>query len=270
MYPILFKIPVFGLFGREYLPLHTYGLMVALGFLVGSLIVQHNAKREGEDPAMAIDLVFYILVAAILGSRILHVFVSERDLFFKNPLHLFAVWEGGLVFYGGFIGASLVSIWYFRRHKLSPLKWFDFFAPAIALGHGIGRLGCFFAGCCHGRPLLHDSWFALTFPFDPNSLAPGGVPLYPTQLMEALAEGIIFCLLYWVWRHKKFHGQVIFLYLMIYALARFIIEFYRGDAVRGMFFDTGLSTSQGIAIILFAFGAALYLYKWRRFQRENI
>lgn len=285
MHPILFKIPLFGLFGHEYLPIYSYGVMVALGFLLGSWYVSRQARNFGEDPAKALDLVFYILIAAILGSRILHVLVAEREKFFENPLYLFRIWEGGLVFYGGFIASLLVSVWFFRKHKLPALKFCDFFAPAIALGHAIGRQGCFLAGCCHGRPLLHETWYSVTFPFDPNSLAPSGVPLYPTQLMESGAEFLIFLGLHWVLKRKKiphhltvgpkgqspsamgqvvgFDGQIISLYLMVYAVVRFLLEFWRGDAERGFVSGTDFSTSQLIAVIMFAFGAGVYLYRRR-------
>lgn len=261
MYPILVKIPLFGLFGHEYLPIYSYGVMVAVGFLAGSWYVSRQARFQNEDPAKALDLVFYILIAAIVGSRILHVLVAERDRFLENPFYLFRIWEGGLVFYGGLIASLLVAFWFFKKHRLPALKFCDFFAPAIALGHAIGRQGCFLAGCCHGRPLLTKTWYTVTFPFDPNSLAPPGIPLYPTQLIESGAEFLIFLGLHWVLQRKKFHGQVIALYLMIYAIARFLIEFWRGDIVRGFLFGTDISTSQFIAMIMFAMGAGLYLYK---------
>lgn len=261
MWPILFKIPLFGLFGFEFLPIRGYGVLVALGFLVGSWIVTRNAKREGEDPTKALDLVFYILLAAIIGSRLMHVLVSEQELFFKNPLHLFKIWEGGLVFYGGFIASSLVALWFFQRHQLNGWQYFDFFTPAIALGHAIGRLGCFLAGCCYGKPLLASTWYSITFPPNPDSSAPTGIPLYPTQLMESFIEFLLFLVLSWILRRKSFHGQVTCFYLMFYACFRFLIEFLRGDFERGFFLDTFLSTSQLVAIILFAIGLFLYLYK---------
>lgn len=267
MFPILFKIPLFGLFGVESFPVHTYGVMVALGFLAGSWVVAREAGRGGENPARALDLVFYILIAAILGSRILHVAVSERDLFLENPLHLFKIWQGGLVFYGGLIASLIVAYFYFRIYKLPALKYCDFFAPALALGHGLGRLGCFFTGCCHGSPLLKETWYSVTFPDNPNSLAPAGIPLYPTQFLESGAEFLIF---FGLWRglsRKKFDGQIFSLYLMLYAAARFGIEFLRGDPVRGFVFDSWMSTSQLIALFLFAGGLGLYLVSRRMKER---
>lgn len=267
MFPILVKIPLFGLFGLDSFPIHTYGVMVALGFLAGSWVVAREARQAGENPARALDLVFYILIAAILGSRILHVAVSERDLFLENPLHLFKIWQGGLVFYGGLIASLIVAFFYFRIYKLPALKYCDFFAPALALGHGLGRLGCFFTGCCHGSPLLRETWYSVIFPDNPNSLAPAGIPLYPTQFLESGVEFLFFFGLLWGLGRKKFDGQIFSLYLMLYAVARFGIEFLRGDPVRGFVFDGWMSTSQLIALFLFAGGLGLYWVRCRMKER---
>lgn len=261
MFPILFKIPLFGLFGRDFFPIHSYGLMVALGFLFGSWFVQWQAKKQGEDPAKALDLVFYILVSSILGSRILFVITAEWDKFLQNPLHLFKIWEGGLVFYGGLIAAVLTSVWYVRKHHLPFWKFFDFFTPAVALGHAIGRQGCFLVGCCFGKPLFAKTWYSVTFSENIGSLAPTGIPLYPTQLMESFGEFLIFLGLAWALKRKKFGGQIFCLYLISYAVLRFFLEFLRGDFDRGFLFDGRLSTSQFIAAILFAFGIGLYLLR---------
>lgn len=264
MFPILLKIPLFGLFGQESFPIHSYGLMVALGFLVGTYYIQRTAKKIGENPAHALDLIFYILIAAIFGSRIFFVLISERDAFFENPLILFKFWEGGLVFYGGFIASLLVSVWYLKKHHLPVWKYFDLFAPAVALGHAIGRLGCFLSGCCFGRPLLSPTWYSVTFPPNPASLAPAGIPLYPTQLLESGAEFLTFLFLAWFFKKRKFDGQIISLYFMIYAVVRFAIEFFRGDAERGFVLETSFSTSQFIATILFAIGLGFYLYRGKQ------
>jgi len=147
----------------------------------------------------------------------LYVLTSERERLFQDPFFLFKIWEGGLVFYGGLIASVLVAIWFLKKYRISFWKYADFFAPALALGHAIGRQGCFLAGCCYGRPLLVSAWFSVTFPTNINSLAPAGIPLYSTQLMESLGEFLIFLGLAWGLRRKKFDGQIFILYLMIYA-----------------------------------------------------
>jgi phosphatidylglycerol:prolipoprotein diacylglycerol transferase len=162
--------------------------------------------------------------------------------------------QAGGVFYGGLIGALAVAWWYMRKMRLPLLRTSDVFAPGIALGHGIGRLGCFSAGCCWG--VQCDRPWAVTFT-DPaaNRLVgvPLGVPLHPTQLYEALAEFAIFAVLYW--RSRKAHapGTIIGLYLMLYSTARFIVEFFRNHE-QGNLFGGPLDTSQVISLVLFAMG----------------
>ena len=260
MFPILLKIPILG-----GIPIHGYGVMVALGFIVGSWYIKREAIRVGIDPNRAMDLIFYILIAALLGSRVLYVFTAEWDRFVANPLNLFKIWEGGLVFYGGFLGSLAVSSWYFRRHKLPVWKWCDLFIPAVALGHSFGRLGCFLAGCCYGRPLLENSWFAITFPDHVQSWAPPNVPLYPTQLMESAAEFLTFLLLVSFRKKKKFEGELFAGYLLIYAIVRGVIETFRGDLDRGTVLVSWLSTSQFISVIMFAVGLFVFLRNRRKF-----
>jgi len=259
MYPVLFTIPIFG-----GITINTYGVMVALGFVVGIFWVVRESKRLGESPAKALDLIFYILIAAIVGSRILHVAISERSQFLSNPLMIFQVWRGGLVFYGGLIASVAVSVWYVRRHKMPFLITLDIFAPAIAIGHAVGRIGCFFAGCCHGLVMDHRAWFSLVFPANPNTFAPTGVPLYPTQLMEVIGEVTIFSILVLLRHFKRFDGQILATYLMLYAIMRYFNEFFRGDIQRGFLVEPWLSTSQFISILVFAIGVAMYIWLWPR------
>jgi len=239
-----------------------------VAFLVGMIWVSKESKRVGQDPARAMDLVFYIIVAAILGSRIFHVLISERQRFFENPLILFRIWEGGLVFYGGVIACLIVSIWYMRRHKLPFWIICDVFAPAIALGHVFGRLGCLMAGCCYGR-VSQSTWFAITFPSNPSSFAPTGLPLYPTQLMEATGELLIFFALFILRKHKRFDGQLLATYLIAYSILRAFVEYFRGDVERGFVIEPWISTSQFIGILMFLMGIAIYIKKFHRRGAEG-
>lgn len=259
MYPVLFKIPIFG--GVN---IYSYGVLVALGFVVGIIWINSESKRVGQDPAKAMDLLFYVILSGIIGSRILDVIVSERDQFLADPLMLFKIWKGGLVFYGGFIAAVITAFWYVRKHKMPFLVMVDIFTPALAIGHAIGRLGCFMAGCCYGKVLTHEAWYAVTFPKVPLGFAPEGIPLYPTQLIEAVGELVIFAFLAVLSRFKKFNGQIIATYMIVYAIFRLMIEFIRGDVERGFVIDQVLSTSQFIAIILLALGIAFYIKLWPR------
>ncbi len=248
MHPILFEIPRIdlGAWVIGPIPIRMYGLMIGLGFLFGVTLAARRAKKEGIDPERIMDLGVYLLLAAIIGSRLLYVLTTLPD-FARNPLDVFAIWKGGLVFYGGLLAAVPTGIWYVQKHKLPVWQTADIVAPSIALGHAFGRLGCFFAGCCYGAPCSGPA--CITFS-DPHSLAPLGIPLVPTQLMESGGEFLIFLVLLVLLRFKRFHGQVFGAYLVLYAVLRFIMEFFRGDAVRGVYFNGLISTSQIIAVFI--------------------
>jgi phosphatidylglycerol:prolipoprotein diacylglycerol transferase len=261
MHPILFEIPRIDLgdWVLGPIPIRMYGLMIGVGFLISMYLASRQARKEGVDPDRVLDMGVYLLLAAIVGSRILYVLTNLQE-FSGNPLDAFAIWKGGLVFYGGLLAAVPTGIWYVRRHKLPVWKTADIMAPYIALGHGFGRLGCFFAGCCFGTPCSGP--LCITFS-DPQSLAPLGVPLVPTQLLESGGEFLIFGMLLLVRRFRKFDGQVFWFYPLFYAILRFSIEFYRGDVVRGLYFGGIISTSQIIAIGM-VFLSFFMLWRLRR------
>jgi phosphatidylglycerol:prolipoprotein diacylglycerol transferase len=196
------------------------------------------------------DLGFYILLAAIIGSRLFFVLVNAGH-YASHPLDILKIWEGGLVFYGGVLLAVPVTVWYVRKTGMDLWRTADIFAPSIAIGHVFGRLGCFAAGCCHGRAADDLPW-GVTFT-DPECLAPTNVPLHPTQLYESGGELLIFLTLLLVRTRKSFDGQLFMMYLILYAVLRFIVEFFRGDEGRG-FILGGLSISQGISMLLLVTG----------------
>lgn len=240
MYPILFEYGPF--------KLYTYGLFVALGFVAALWVGGREAHRRGLETKQFQDLGFAILLSAILGARLFFVLLEWR-YFVDNPTHVLALWKGGLVFYGGFIGAGLAALWYVRRHRMPLWDTADAIAPALILGQALGRLGCFFAGCCYGAE-CHLPW-AVTFT-NPRSLARLGVPLHPTQLYESVAAFALFAVLYWaIARHRRFPGQVFGTYLVAYPALRFTVELFRADP-RGALGP--LSTSQALGIPLFLFG----------------
>jgi phosphatidylglycerol:prolipoprotein diacylglycerol transferase len=258
MHPILFEIPTpFGAF-----PIRLYGLMIGIGFLLGIYLASRRARKEGIDPERILDLGMYLLLAAIVGSRALYVLTALQD-FTDNPLEVFAIWKGGLVFYGGFLAAAPVGIWYVRKHGLPVWKTADVVAPYLALAHAFGRLGCFFAGCCYGAPTSGPFGIACN---DPHSLSPLDVALYPTQLMESGGDLLIFSVLIIFRRRKKFDGQLFWLYLSFYSIMRFTIEFFRGDEIRGVYFGGLVSTSQIIAVLLLGFSLAML---WRLGKRND-
>jgi phosphatidylglycerol---prolipoprotein diacylglyceryl transferase len=261
MFPELFRIP-----GLDW-PISTYGVLLATAFILGLWVTAKMAERDGLPRERIYDLGLYILAAALIGSKVLMVITEWKDYDgdWKRAFS-FDILRSGGVFYGGLISAVLVSILLMRRYRLPWRKTADAFAPGIVLGHAIGRLGCFSAGCCWGRPTT--SWIGVHFTAKASELT--GVPidsaLVPTQLIEAAANLVIFGILLFVRRRRTFDGQVIFTYLILYSIARFTIEFWRADW-RGYVF--GLSTSQFISVILFVVGVGLTIYHRRRKPSES-
>ena len=244
MHPVLFHIGPFAL--------HTYGVFVAMAFLSAMGLALREARKVGEDTEKVLDLCFYILVAAIVGSRILYVVIDWKT-FRKDPVEIIRIWHGGLVFYGGFIAALLTALWYVRRAGLSLWRTADILAPSIAFGQFIGRIGCFAAGCCYGVS-CNLPW-AVTFT-NPESLAPKGIPLHPTQLYASFNSLLIFFVLMALGRFKRFEGQIFWAYVLLYGVSRSIIEFFRGDD-RGMLVGNVISMSQLIGVTMAAIAIAM-------------
>jgi phosphatidylglycerol:prolipoprotein diacylglycerol transferase len=225
--------------------IHTYGLFIAIGFLAGMLLARREALRTGLNPDTITDLTFYLLIAAIVGSRLFYVFTAP-EAFFKNPLEIFKIWKGGLVFFGGFIAALATALIFMKKYSLPIWQTCDLLAPSLALGHFFGRLGCFFAGCCYGKQC--DLPWAVSFNH-PESLAPIGVLLHPTQLYSSMSNLMIFGIL-WFWRSRKtFDGQIFWIYILLYGTLRSLIEQLRGDFRGAAVFDV-LSVSQAIGLFL--------------------
>jgi phosphatidylglycerol:prolipoprotein diacylglycerol transferase len=257
MYPELFHISF----------LHTYGVLVALGFLAGLWMAARLSVRAGLSAEQITNLGLYCALAALAGAKLM-MLVVDAGYYWRHPGSIFSLetLQAGGVFYGGLLGALAVAAWYLHKTRLPALVAADAFAPAIALGHGIGRLGCFAAGCCWGRP-AHLPW-AVTFssPVAYNLVGvPLGVPLHPAQLYESAAEFAIFGFLYWRFGRPHGRGDIISLYLMLYSTARFLIEFVRFHE-QGNLWGTPLDTSQFISIALFAAGAAHFTLgkRWAR------
>ncbi len=260
MYPKILTIPAFNLLGLDLGPftLHTYGVLLALAFLVALWVVSRQARQAGLDSSRLTDLSIYLLLAGLIGARALLVLVdwNRIDWSWRDMMSL--VQSGG-VFYGGLLGALPVAWWYIRKHQLAGWATADVLVPGVAIGQAIGRLGCLCAGCCFGRPT--DVPWAITFHDSAaNSQAgtPLGTPLHPTQIYESLVTFAIFLVLLRISRNKRFDGQVTISYLLLYAAARFVIEFFRGDSSRGTVLGGLLSTSQFIALVVFLAAATLW------------
>src|SRR6187200_3427464 len=222
MHPILFEVGRF--------PVYTYGVLLAAAYLLGLQFALVRARKRGLDPNRVMDLGIWIIISALAGAKLL-LLIVEFDTFGKNPKELLTLLRSGGVFYGGLIAAVVVALWYLRRHKMPMWTVTDVFAPGIALGHVIGRMGCLFAGCCFGRPT--DVAWAITFHSEyaaQNVGTPLNQPLHPTQLYEAGAEALILLLLLATEsRGKRFAGRTFWLYMLLYAISRYIIEMFRGD-----------------------------------------
>jgi len=258
MHPILIKI------GSFQLP--TYGLLLALALLTAIITADRLGRREGFDGSRMLDFSTWIIVVGLIGAKVLMI-ISDWGYYSRDPGEIFSLntLEAGGVFYGGFIASALFAIWYVRTYKLPPLKMFDIYAPAIALAQSVGRLGCFSAGCDYGTPTKSVLGVVFTNPYAREVT---GVPLntriHPTQLYESLATLIIGAILLWRYGRKKRDGEIFLLYLVLYAVARFFLEFLRGDEDRGFVFHHLLSTSQFIAILAVLVAVGLWAYLRRR------
>ena len=240
MYPILFQIGS--------ITIHTYGFLIACGFLIALQVIKRLSVRYRLDVDRMLDLAFWSLMVGFAGSRLLFV-ITRLPTFLADPVGIFRVWEGGLVFLGGPIAVIPFVTWYTRKHKMSMWRVMDVMIPALAIAHVLGRMGCIAAGCCYGRPTGGDWGFRFNSELVDISLR--GVPLHPTQLYEAVSVFILFLGLLWVHRIKKFDGQVILTYLMGYPIIRSIVETFRGDTIRGFVIEGVLSTSQFLSLLIF-------------------
>lgn len=280
MRPVLFSGRAFG----DDFQLHTYGLAIAAGFLVAIYLGARQARRVGEDAGRVQELCFWLLCSSMVGARLLFVLTNVPSYVqlcsdgirdghalwsCSKALH---VWEGGLVFYGGFLAAAGFAVWYTRRHRMPFARIADVLAPSVAIGHFFGRLGCFAAGCCWGTA-SHLPW-AMRFPSESlvfqqlvaeGKLSPGAQvtpPLHPVQLYEALGELVLYFALSW-FAPKRYDGQVLVAWLVGYGLLRFAVELCRGDDVR-RFVVAGLSTSQFIALLTLPLALGLTILFRRR------
>ena len=276
MFPILFRLPIPGI---GPITIHTYGVLLVVAFLVAVIVARRLARREGIDPDQMVDLGVYVILGGLVGAKLLLLLV-DHDFYGRQFRSILEDGGGGVgealspylgsfgaflgtvsrmglsllqaggVFYGGMIAGLVVGIWYIRRYAMPLWKATDVAAPAIAIAHAFGRVGCFAAGCCYGIPT--DAPWGVTFE---NSYSgtlvsvPLNIPLHPTQLYSALGNLAIFGLLLWLYKRKKFDGQVFWVYVLGYGVFRFVLEFWRGDP-RGTVFGGMLSTSQFVSIVM--------------------
>ena len=276
------------LFTHQGIGFHTWGLMVMMAFLAAFMLVSSRARKVGIDSDNLVPLYLLISIFGLAGARLLHFVFAEPASFFSNPLVFFDMDQGGFAFLGGVIGGVISGAIYALRNDIPVWKLADIAAAAIMLALAVGRMGCFFAGCCHGQAWHGDHggpieissvlmsfpggsvvsvaelpWVALTFKQGVGVGAIFDVPLYPTQLLEITAGLTIFALLSLMWkRFRWFDGQIIAGMLVLYAFARFNIERFRGDTVRGVDYFGLFSTSQLVSIAMVVVAAVIVVARF--------
>jgi phosphatidylglycerol:prolipoprotein diacylglycerol transferase len=234
--------------------------MVAVGFVAGLWTASRRGVRAGFAPEKILDLGPWLIVGAIVGARTLYVVSYWREQFAGKPLtEIFMVWHGGVVYYGGLIGAALAIVLYARLKDAQLWNLADVLAPSIALGHALGRIGCLLNGCCYGRE-CHLPW-AIQFPPGHETHPMGGeaIPVHPTQVYETLLNLGLYALLAWLYRRRKFQGQVFGVYLVCYAILRSAVEMFRGDYPPYQYLGGWVTPAHLVSLATLATGLLLLL-----------
>jgi phosphatidylglycerol---prolipoprotein diacylglyceryl transferase len=253
MYPVLFEFRGF--------QIRSYGVIVALSFLIALWMTTREAERKGLDPKLVQDFAVYGLLGGIVGARLYFVLFSAPDYFLQHPWEIFAVWSGGIGVIGSLIGGFIVAVWFCRKRKISLLEFGDTLAPGVALGQTVGQFACLLNGDSYGRPT--DLPWAITFT-DPRSMAPLNIPLHPIEIYEMAAYLFVFLLVWKTRKHDRSKGFTFFIYLAGYGTARFVVDFFRGDPA---LFAWGIQAAQlfGVAMILASLVGFVLLKKDLRF-----
>jgi phosphatidylglycerol:prolipoprotein diacylglycerol transferase len=232
--------------------IHWYGIFIAIGFLAGVWTAGKRGLRHNLSPQLISDLAMWLLVGAIIGARVWHVASYwEKEFSGKPFIEIFKIQNGGLVFYGGFVGAAVAGTIFALWKKLPWFKTADALAPSIALGSVFGRLGCLMTGCCYGKAC--ELPWAIRFPQEHET---HGLPVHPTQLYDSFANLLLYLGLAWLYRRKKFDGQVFAVFLIGYAVLRSTVEIFRGDYQTGEI-HAGLTPGQLVSVIIVVIGVAL-------------
>lgn len=240
------------------LTIHWYGIFVALGFLAGIWTASRRAPRVGISSETIADLGVWLIVGAVVGARMLYVVSYWDEYFAGRPFtEVFAIWRGGLVFYGGLIGASAACLLFVAMRKLPLWPVADAVAPSIALGQFLGRIGCLMNGCCYGKPTSLP--WAIHFPEDHLTQ---GVGVHPTQLYESFLDLLLYIGLAALFRRRRFPGQVFAVYLIAYSTLRTAVEVFRGDYP--VYYLGFVTPAQIVSLFLFVIGVVLYVFLTHR------
>jgi phosphatidylglycerol---prolipoprotein diacylglyceryl transferase len=256
--------------------IYTYGFMIAIGLLIATYITAIRAKKYNIKKEVIFDSVFYIILSGIIGARLLFVF-QNFSYYLSSPIEIFYLHQGGLVFYGAFLGGFAALIIYTKIKKIDLLNYSDLIIPQLALAHSFGRLGCFSYGCCYGK-IIDNNFLSVCFPKDSpayinhlnnfliNNNAVQSLPVIPTQLIESAFLLSVFFLLLFLSTKVNRKGYLTAYYFMLYPLFRFVIEFFRGDD-RGSIVLNMFSISQFISLLVFIAGLNMFfVLKKKRIQ----
>jgi phosphatidylglycerol:prolipoprotein diacylglycerol transferase len=245
--PYLFKLGPLTIF--------PWGLTLSVAILLGTLVAIKLAKKVGFETDLILDLAIYLVIGGIVGARLFYVLVYDPAQYLQEPLQIFALWNGGMVYYGALIGGLITGTWFVIRKNLPFWILADVMAPPLALGYGIVRIGCFLNGCCYGKPT--SSFIGVLFPYIEGGPSLDTVFRYPTQLFSSVFGFALFGVLLLIWRKKKFNGQVFLAFLILYAVERTVVEYYREN----LLVFGPVTVSQLVSVLIFI--PALYFY-WRR------
>ena len=271
MHPVFFEFNIPELL-QGFLPatitIYSYGFFIALGAILGFIFTAYQAKKQFNTPIDTIQmLIILIIIAAVVGGKFFMVF-EDPQRYLADPSLLLKNFSSGFVFYGSLIFAIPTILLFFRSHKLPILPMLDIMAATACIVHASGRIGCFMAGCCYGTP--HDGLFSVTFS-DPLCAAdPLNTPLHPTQLYSSIAIFTILAVLIFISRRKQFNGQIFMLYIMLYAVARSLLELVRGDLERGFLIENVLSNSQFISILMLLSALIVYIRLSRKSKQKAL
>ncbi|CAM3820653.1 prolipoprotein diacylglyceryl transferase [Marinicrinis lubricantis] len=246
------------LFHLGLLTIHAYGLMIAIGVLIAYKVVVYRAEKRKMELSPIYGLIIWGLFGGFVGAKLLY-WITQIEAIVEQPKMLLDL-SSGFVVYGGMIGGIAAGWLYCKKQRIHFLRHLDLFVPSIALAQGFGRIGCFLAGCCYGEET--DHWLGITY--HESHFAPHDVKLVPTQLFSSVFNFMLFFILLALARRKRADGFIAGMYLLIYSVGRFIIEFFRGDVIRGSV--GALSTSQAIAIPVFLCTCIILIWQVRQFR----
>ncbi|MBL7811729.1 MAG: prolipoprotein diacylglyceryl transferase [Bacteroidetes bacterium] len=247
--------------------IYSYGFCILLGVVAAWFFLNHYGRPYGLNSDRVSELMLWCIVGVFGGGK-LFFFFENPGRYIAHPSEFFSDIGSGFVFYGSFLCTVPILIWWFRRRKLPVWDMFDLAGIAGALVHGFGKIGCFMAGCCHGKVCSSGGW-AVTFTDPATRAEPRGLPLYPTQLWDAAIIFFTIAVMWYLLNRKQFAGQLFLLYGLVYAVGRFFTEKYRGDEERGFVLNGLLSHSQAIALAVFGVCALLYFLRWRKAGKES-